>query len=267
MGNGELADNDPVTRLHYDSKFFRAWEQGSLASARVVVPIVIDLLKPGSVVDVGCGIGTWLAVFAEHGVSDTLGVDGHWVDREQLLIESSRFVAFDLEWPLEVGRSFDLAVSLEVAEHLSAQAAEGFVGSLVRLAPAVLFSAAIPDQGGADHRNEQWPEYWAALFARYGYEPVDCIRPRVWSNPDIEVWYAQNTLLYVARDELARRERLAAEVSARPRLPLSIVHPRLFVAALEAAPGRLTTRRLLAALPRALTRTLAWRLAWRRRSG
>ncbi len=248
-----------MSKLHYDPAFFHAWQPGSARSARVIVPLVVDLLRPGSVVDVGCGIGAWLSVFKEYGVEDVVGVDGDYVDRAELLVDPRRFVAHDLEEPLHLQRSFDLAVSLEVAEHLRPEAAETFVESLVRLAPVVLFSAAVPEQGGADHRNEQWPEYWAELFARHSYEPVDCVRRRVWSNPDVEVWYAQNTLLYVERSALARHERLACE--PRPEHgALALVHPRAYLSALADAPWRLTTRTLLAALPRAVVRTIRWRL-------
>jgi len=248
-----------LDRFYYDVGFFRALQPGSLASARVIVPIVVELLGPTSVVDVGCGVGTWLSVFQELGVGDVIGVDGDYVDGNQLLIEPARYVAHDLEQPLRLDRSFDLAVSLEVAEHLAPEAAATFVESLVRLAPAVLFSAAIPEQGGAGHFNEQWPGYWAALFARHGYQPIDCVRHRVWSELDVEVWYAQNTLLYVKPNEITRHARLAHEL--RPAAnALALVHPRLYLAALADAPNRLTTRTLASALPRSLVRTIRWRI-------
>ena len=101
--------------------------------------------------------------------------------------------------PLALGRSFDLAVALEIAEHLPDSAAECFVESLTGLAPAVLFSAAIPGQGGTGHLNERWPEYWSRLFAAAGFDPIDALRPRIWHDERVEVWYAQNTFLYVAR--------------------------------------------------------------------
>lgn len=84
-------------------------------------------------------------------------------------------------WPYLFGprRNFDLAVSLQVAEHLPPSSAKGFIDSLAKLAPVVLFSAAIPLQAGAEHLNEQWPEYWAALFKTHDYLPIDCIRGRM----------------------------------------------------------------------------------------
>src|SRR5262249_37804156 len=183
----------------YTADFFAAHRDGAHRSARAVVPLVLGLVPARSVIDVGCGQGTWLAVFAAHGATDVTGVDGDYVDRDRLEIPPDRFRGQDLSRPLAAGRTFDLAVSLEVAEHLPESAAEGFVESLTRLAPVVLFSAAAPYQGGQNHVNEQWPAYWAEHFAAHGYRPVDCLRRRIWTNPDVERWCAQNTFLYVAR--------------------------------------------------------------------
>ena len=113
-----------------------------------MVPLVLQLLPVRSVVDVGCGDGSWLVVFRKLGVKEILGIDGEYVDPGLLQIPQDCFQAFDLAKPFSLGRVFDLAVSLEVAEHLPAECAPGFVECLTRLAPSVLFSAAIPFQGG-----------------------------------------------------------------------------------------------------------------------
>jgi SAM-dependent methyltransferase len=209
----------------YDAAFFEAHRAGARSSAEVLVPKVVELLRPKSVVDVGCGPGTWLSVFRRHGVADVLGVDGSYVDPGGLDIPTESFVAHDLTRPLRLGRSFDLAVSLEVAEHLPPESAAAFVESLVGLAPRVLFSAAIPHQGGEGHVNGQWPAYWAALFAEHDYAPVDCFRRRLWGDERVEWWYAQNVLLYVRRDSLGAME-------AEPRV-LSLVHPTLYLELVE----------------------------------
>jgi SAM-dependent methyltransferase len=241
----------------YTSEFFRAKTEGSLRSARTVVPIVMELLKPGSVVDVGCGRGTWLSVFAEHGIADVVGVDGDYVDRRTLLIPPDRFVAHDLTTPLRLHRTFDLVVSLEVAEHLPVACAGEFVASLTSLGSAVLFSAAVPGQGGTHHVNERWQDYWAALFAQRGYGVVDCVRWTVWARHDVEPWYAQNTLLYVTPERLRTQPALLG--MRRPGLDeLAVVHPALYLRARgEALPLRGLIARLPAATARALRRHLS----------
>jgi len=213
----------PAERNPYDPQFYEGQSQDSRRSADIVAPIIVELLRPQSVVDVGCGVGTWLSAFGELGVPIVLGLDGAYAKVGGLQIPEECFVACDLREPVRLERTFDLAISLEVAEHLPAACAEGFVNSLVRLAPAVLFSAAIPQQGGTGHVNERWQSFWATLFSVRGYVPVDCVRPRVWDDPRVSMWYAQNTMLYVD----AKRLTLAAELAA-DNLPLDLVHPRLF---------------------------------------
>jgi SAM-dependent methyltransferase len=208
----------------YGAEFFAYHEELSCHSARAVIPTLFEFVRPRSVVDVGCGVGTWLAEFQLAGVSDYFGVDGDYVDRSKLLIDADRFRGHDLTTPLELGRRFDLAVSLEVAEHLPEKAVTAFVGSLVRAAPVVLFSAAIPHQPGTGHINGQWPDYWIALFADRGYQAVDCLRQRLWDDSRIAWWYRQNAFVYVDRQQLANYPRLAAQ-AVLERLPKRVVHP------------------------------------------
>jgi SAM-dependent methyltransferase len=182
-----------------------------------------------SVVDVGCGDGSWLVAFQRHGVDEILGLDGTYVDSELLQISKDRFQPCDLSKPFEVGRVFDLAVSLEVAEHLPSECAPVFVECLTRLAPAVLFSAAIPLQGGNHHINEQWPDEWARLFREHDYHPVDSIRKRVWLNDAVDWWYAQNTLLFVHSTLLNSNAVLKAELEQTNSSQLRLVHPRNYL--------------------------------------
>lgn len=185
----------------YDQTFFDEQRGGSRRSAETIVPLALGLAPIRSVVDVGCGVGTWAGVFARFGV-EVLGVDGDYVDRSALEIPADSFVAHDLTDPLDLGRRFDLAVCLEVGEHLPPESAETLVASLVAASDRVLFSAAIPGQGGTDHVNEQWPSYWADLFAEHNYRAFDAIRPMVWWDDEVEVFYRQNILVFARGNAL-----------------------------------------------------------------
>jgi SAM-dependent methyltransferase len=227
----------------YGADFYAYQQAGSRSSADVIVPAVRDLVRPASVIDVGCGVGTWLSAFARGGVADFLGLDGDYVPRKDLQIPADRFRETDLSQPFAVPRVFDLALSLEVAEHLPPASAPGFIASLTRLAPAVLFSAAVPHQGGWHHVNEQWPQYWAELFAREHFHPLDCFRERFWTAANVRWWYAQNTVLFL------RDDHPLWQTHARPTEPLrALVHPEnylLRVADLAEATRRRTTRETL----------------------
>jgi SAM-dependent methyltransferase len=180
----------------YDKHFYDKLNTASKISGEVIVPIVLDLLHPKSVIDIGCGQGEWLSNLAGTSI-DYLGVDGDYISDEQLLIDKQKFVRYDLSSAFCIDRTFDVAMSLEVAEHLRQESSEDFVVSLTKLAPAVVFSAAVPGQGGVNHINEQWPSYWKQLFLRHGYIRLDAIRPLIWQNPQVAFYYRQNVFLFV----------------------------------------------------------------------
>jgi SAM-dependent methyltransferase len=219
----------------YGRWFFESQAPTSRESAGVIVPLVVQLVRPTSAVDVGCGTGAWLSILNEAGVEDILGIDGEYVDRSLLEIPQDRFLPRDLRLPFKVDRQFDLVVSLEVAEHLPADCADQFVDSLVGLGSAVLFSAAIPNQGGNNHINERWQTYWASLFEDRGYTCLDAIRPKIWDDERVVWWYRQNTFLFVSPHLLEGNAALQQELFGRSPWPRSIVHPRL----LETAARRL----------------------------
>src|SRR4029077_4199049 len=114
---------------------------------------------------------------------------------------------------------------LEVAEHLPGFSAGAFVESLKKAGPVGRFAAAIPFQGGVNHVNEQWAEYWVKLFAQRGYGVIDCIRRRIWDNEQVVYYYAQNMLIFCRRDVLQNHPALRAEQQSVAG-PLSMVHPK-----------------------------------------
>ena len=193
------------------------------------MPLVLEFLAVRSVIDVGCGDGTWLSVFRALGVADIFGIDGAYVARDLLQVPYACYQATDLSKPFVLERTFDLAVSLEVAEHLPPSSAALYVHSLTRLAPAILFSAAIPFQGGHHHLNEQWPDKWAELFEHHHFLPVDFVRKRVWENEAVEWWYAQNALLFVSEELLASNALLRAEFERTNVNQLRLIHPRQYL--------------------------------------
>lgn len=194
----------------YTRSFFDQMEDGALASARAVLPIVTELLDARSVIDIGCGRGAWLRAAMDLGIPDILGLDGEYVVSQGLLIPRERFKPADLSRPFATPAGYQLALCLEVAEHLPQRAAPSLVAALTSASPAVLFSAAIPGQPGTHHVNEQFPWYWQRLFAQHDYLALDVVRPLVRDNTSVEPWYAQNILLYVAREYYERSLSLRA---------------------------------------------------------
>jgi len=202
----------------YDGAFFAGQVEQSLQSARVVARVICTLFGPRSVVDVGCGLGAWLLAFKEMNVSHVCGIDGVYVNPERLLVPRQSFVFRDLSRPFDISGHYDLAMSLEVAEHLSAAAGERLVNALSQAAPLVLFSAAVPGQGGSHHINEQWPSYWRSLFAAKGFRLFDPIRPLIRGESSVRWWYRQNVMIFASPEGIAAHPALGQEVPAGEEL-------------------------------------------------
>jgi hypothetical protein len=181
----------------YDSAFQTMASVGSAHAAQRIVSAMLSILPVRSVIDFGCARGAWLRQWRAHGARDIVGVDGDYVDRTKLEFDPARFVTHDLAAPFNHGRRFDLAQSLEVAEHLPCSRARSFVADLAAHAPAVLFSAAQPGQGGEHHINEQPAEYWRRLFREHDYIAIDCLRPLLARESGVPAWYRYNLILYV----------------------------------------------------------------------
>jgi SAM-dependent methyltransferase len=197
-------------------------------SARRTLSFLAQMLRFRSVLDVGCGVGIWLTeAAAMPEVKEVFGIDGPWLDRSKLLVDGAIVSQRDLEAEIDLGRQFDLVMSLEVAEHISPEAAPVFVKSLVRHSDAVLFSAAVPAQGGAHHVNEQWPSYWQRLFAEHDYVCVDVLRPNLWNDVGIGCWYRQNMLLFIRAETLSQSPELGRW--AVSGIVPALIHPDLFI--------------------------------------
>ena len=180
----------------YSDDFFDYIDRGARRSAARVIGLLYPWLKPDSVIDLGSGRGVWLDEWKNAGAREVLGLDGSYVDRDQLAIQKSEFEAVDLTKPQSLQRRFDLAQSLEVGEHLPEDAAIVLVDSLVKHSDRVLFSAAVKGQGGEFHVNEQPLRYWQKLFEDRGYSAFDCVRPHLSNEKSVEPWYRYNSILY-----------------------------------------------------------------------
>jgi SAM-dependent methyltransferase len=195
----------------YSHDFYDYIDAGSRRSARAVARLLKPEIRIGSLLDVGAGHGAWAAEWLAAGVKQVLAVDGDYVQRDQLAIPAGNFMAHDLATPLDLKRHFDLVQTLEVAEHLPAAKADLFVDNLARHGDVILFSAAVPHQGGEHHVNEQPPQYWRAKFAERGFAVFDFVRPALAQAEGVMPWYRFNTYLYANR---AGQKRLSKAIKA-----------------------------------------------------
>lgn len=203
---------NPEKNNNYGASFFKYTSEGSEYSAKIIVPIVLSSIPGvGSVADFGCAQGVWLKEWMSSGITQVVGVDGNYVDRQNLKIPPQLFFPNDLNKPINLGKKFDLVTSLEVAEHLNPESSKSFVETLVNHSDIVLFSAAPPGQGGENHINEKSYNYWAHLFEEFGYVAHDCIRPQIIDDGSVSYWYRYNLFVYANKNGMNKMSPEAKE--------------------------------------------------------
>jgi SAM-dependent methyltransferase len=189
----------------------------TLSGARLALKEILSGLTFTSLLDVGCGTGTWLKAALELGLDDIFGIDGVDINPADLLIPSERFKCHDLTTSLKLDRKYDLVLCFEVAEHLEEESGRLLIKTITDHSDNILFSAACPGQEGQNHINCQWPIYWQRIFNEQGYVCDDAVRWRIWTIQEIEPWYRQNMFLATRDMEKAGLEERIA----------SVIHPEM----------------------------------------
>lgn len=193
----EYVDSFPW-RHKYTEAYYKRISQEAIQSAEHVYNALNKLRCDNyfvcdNILDVGCGVGEWS--YCPNEEVKYTGIDFK-IPKRSLLIKEERYIDFDLTTLTDQSfGTYDLALCLEVGEHLPEDKADALVSFLCRSSNKVLFSAAIPYQGGIGHINEQWQTWWAELFEKYGFRP-SINQPDIRNNKQIAVWYRQNIVLY-----------------------------------------------------------------------
>jgi SAM-dependent methyltransferase len=240
----------------YGDRFYAGQVDGSLSAAGHFVARLGEVFVPQSVIDFGCGRGTWLKAFGHSGAAKLVGIDGPWNSQAKMIDSGIEFRELDLEAATRSGwqgERSDLAMSVEVAEHLAPGTEAGFAAMLCDAADVVLFGAAVPFQDGTHHVNLRWPSAWAGDFAARGYAVYDHFRPALWGHPEVPYWYQQNTFLYVRKGHALEESLRAAGIAPMKRLAsMDCVHPELLAAYAAMPPGQAVRRLARQVLPASL---------------
>lgn len=222
LSNLGIKIKNESTQRQYNEDFYKEQAENSYKSAKMFIPYLMEYCKPNSIIDIGCGVGTWLKAFQESGVELLFGIDGNDVDEKHLYMSRSLIQTKNLErLERNNGEKYDLLISLEVAEHLNKDSADKFIDALVSYSDAIFFSAAIPYQGGVNHVNEQPPQYWVDKFAQKGYKCFDIIRDKLLNDENLFYGcYAQNGFIFTNRPEKLEQQGFKPTPS-----PMFFYHP------------------------------------------
>lgn len=215
--------------FQYSENFYKFIEE-TKSDEQIIMPLIMQWISPKSIVDFGCAEGAWLgeALWKDSSI-DILGIDGDYVNRERLKIPKENFKAVDLRKSILLEHRYDLAISTEVAEHLEKEFEDVFIDNITRAADQVLFSAAIPGQGGTHHVNEQWQSYWVEKFKKRGYYCDYSVRNYFWNEVKISSWRRQNLLFFSKRE---------SAIAPKKEL-INVVHPEEEIARSRRLEGRI----------------------------
>ena len=202
-------------------KYVHTTNVHNLVAPQKIVKEILKYFSPKSIVDIGCGLWTFVKIFQDSWIEITHWVDWTWVNKELLHISQKDFFEKDLEKYHNFDKKYDLALSLEVAEHLSPDSAENFVKTLTSASDYIIFSAALPNQWGQNHINEQTPMYWEKLFNKQWYKMYDVFRHIFWEDQDIFWRYKQNMFLIL-------KEWINLPTGLEEKTPRYIIHPELY---------------------------------------
>lgn len=161
-----------MPELHriYDQEFFRQWGRDNrdyVLSARLIADVLFEEFRPRRLVDLGCGCGVYGHRFGERGV-EVVCLDGvrppaRWAFPVEVIVR-------DLTEPLaHTWGRFDLALCLDVGEHIPVRLCDVFLGNITRFADTLLLACAPPGQGGHHHVNERPKRWWVARLASHGF--------------------------------------------------------------------------------------------------
>ncbi len=144
----------------------RDWDDHEAEVASLLAEYLADTYQPDTVVDIGCGSGTYLTFFEDMGVG-VLGIDGE--STGGFVLKPENFIQHDLRKKLILDEKYDMAICLEVIEHLQPEYEDVMMDSICDASDLIIFSAAKEGQVGTNHYNCQNKPHWLAHFLARGF--------------------------------------------------------------------------------------------------
>jgi hypothetical protein len=220
----------------YPSEWHAKFGKMTQDSADIILSRLRRLREFDSCVEVGCGQAHWSNAALKLGCTRVRAIDGPWNDPDALIIDRSLYESQPIDSAFAIDGQFDLALCLEVAEHVDSKYCMDLVKQLTQASKMILFGAAIPHQGGFGHINEQWQSWWAEKFLNASFVAFDIVRPAVWKDDRVHYWYKQNAILYVHKDiagELDIHQAGFSQNWSNGELVADLVHPEKYLSFAE----------------------------------
>lgn len=200
----------------YSKNYYSRHANGSLNSANRILSLLSEFIHPNSVADIGCGTGTWGFTAEKIWGAQIFAFDRHRYDDCDMYISAEKYFQCDLRQKTRLGR-YDLAICVEVIEHIDQNYEDIVIDNLCACSDTLLFSGALPFQGGTGHINERPFSYWLEKFNMRGYTMIQDIRWSIWDQSDIEIWY-RNNIMFLMKTTTKNKP---------TPYPVDIIHPQM----------------------------------------
>ena len=194
--NKKLKEYDEVhERETYDKNFYEKHECYYKKAVTNFTNYMLENFEFDSICDIGCGTGEFLSQL--QGTKDVLGIDFSVGASECLVLDRAKYLDADVTKPLNLNRTFDVVVSLEVFEHIFKELEDVYLDNIDSLSPKYLIlSCAVPRQWGRHHVNPREPEYVIETLLKRGYE-VDVERTEKFKCiKKLAAFYRKNTHVF-----------------------------------------------------------------------
>jgi predicted RNA methylase len=185
-----------------------------------IAETIIKEYQPKRIIDFGCGTGDLARAFASRGVT-VVAIDGYSTP-DFSAYSNIHFTKVDLnnvaatqKFLKQFEAKFDLAISIEVAEHLNPDVSSSFIEWMTSMADVIVFSAAVPSQDGDGHINCRSRSDWYQFIKQHEYVIADTLRQHFTLNPRLGLWHKFNIVDYVQKDSVFAKKINLAELADR----------------------------------------------------
>lgn len=191
--HGFLGPDEIYKTQYYAKRIEDPWR----SEANQIGIVLMNYFEPESVIDFGCAVGAHLEPFHKNNIA-VQGVEGNKKGIEYAVIPKKYISHHDLRKPFDSNRKYDLAISIEVAEHIPQQFDDVYVNSICASASNIVITAAPPGQGGTHHVNEQPNEYWIDKFERRGFSYRENANKELAAQFEVSnsTWVEENLLIF-----------------------------------------------------------------------
>jgi len=191
-----------VCRKKYSYKYYnrhlvkyKEWEND-------VGKYIFNTFSPDSILDLGCGVGSYIEGALLAGCKKVLGIELNFDNAKEYFTDliCPYIISGDVTINLKLQCKFDCVISFEVGEHIEPDGTQGFINNLTSYTNKyIIFTAASPGQRGTGHINLLDKNIWIESVVKKGFvyrgDLVDKCKID-WKEFNVESYIIKNLMIF-----------------------------------------------------------------------